>query len=107
MTAFGRPHIHLPLTESTNDVARELAEEGSPSGTVVTASEQSAGRGRRGRVWSAPAGKALLYSAILIFPLFRGFWLSLNRVDEFGGGEFVGFATYVRMANDPVFEERG
>ena len=32
---------------------------------MVTAAEQSAGRGRRGRVWSAPAGRALLYSAIL------------------------------------------
>ena len=32
---------------------------------MVTAGEQTAGRGRRGRVWSAPAGKALLYSAIL------------------------------------------
>ena len=65
MPEFGSPHQHLRLTESTNDVARELADEGAPSGTVVTASEQSAGRGRRGRVWSAPAGKALLYSAIL------------------------------------------
>jgi BirA family transcriptional regulator, biotin operon repressor / biotin---[acetyl-CoA-carboxylase] ligase len=32
---------------------------------VVTAREQTAGRGRQGRVWTAPAGKALLYSAIL------------------------------------------
>ncbi len=63
--AFGSPHLHLARTESTNDRARELAEAGAPSGTVVTAAEQSAGRGRRGRVWSAPAGKALLYSAIL------------------------------------------
>jgi BirA family biotin operon repressor/biotin-[acetyl-CoA-carboxylase] ligase len=65
VSAFGRPHLHLRLAESTNDVARDLAEAGAPSGTVVTASEQSAGRGRRGRVWSAPAGKALLYSAVL------------------------------------------
>ena len=65
VTAFGSPHLHLRLTESTNDVARELAEAGAPSGTVVTAREQSAGRGRRGRVWSAPAGAALLYTAIL------------------------------------------
>ena len=65
MTTFGVPHLHLRLTESTNDVARELAESGAPSGTVVTAAEQSAGRGRRGRVWSAPPGTALLYSAIL------------------------------------------
>jgi len=65
VTAFGRPHLHLRLTDSTNERARELAEAGAPSGTVVTAAEQSAGRGRRGRVWSAPADRALLYSAIL------------------------------------------
>ncbi len=42
-----------------------MAEAGAPGGTVITASEQTAGRGRRGRVWTAPEGKALLYSAIL------------------------------------------
>lgn len=65
MTAFGHPHLHLRLTDSTNDRARALAEDGAPNGTVITAAEQSAGRGRRGRVWSAPSGGALLYSAIL------------------------------------------
>jgi BirA family biotin operon repressor/biotin-[acetyl-CoA-carboxylase] ligase len=65
VTAFGAPHLHLRLADSTNERGRELAEAGAPSGSVVTAAEQSAGRGRRGRVWSAPAGKALLYSAIL------------------------------------------
>lgn len=64
-TRFGRPHRHLRTTDSTSERARELAEAGAPSGTVVTAAEQSEGRGRRGRVWVAPAGKALLYSAIL------------------------------------------
>jgi BirA family transcriptional regulator, biotin operon repressor / biotin---[acetyl-CoA-carboxylase] ligase len=63
--AFGRPHRHLASTDSTNDRARELAEAGAPSGTIVTAAEQSEGRGRRGRAWSAPPGKALLLSAIL------------------------------------------
>src|SRR3954464_7132382 len=62
---FGSPHRHFRLTDSTNDRARELAEAGAPHGTVVTASEQTAGRGRQGRTWSAPAGGALLYSAIL------------------------------------------
>jgi BirA family transcriptional regulator, biotin operon repressor / biotin---[acetyl-CoA-carboxylase] ligase len=63
--SFGAPHLHLRRTESTNDRARELAEGGAPSGTVVSADEQTAGRGRHGRRWSAPAGAALLYSAIL------------------------------------------
>jgi BirA family transcriptional regulator, biotin operon repressor / biotin---[acetyl-CoA-carboxylase] ligase len=62
---FGSPHRHYRLTDSTNSRARELAEAGAPRGTVVTAGEQSEGRGRQGRTWTAPAGKALLYSAIL------------------------------------------
>ena len=68
---FGSPHRHHRVTDSTNDRARELAEAGAPSGTVVTAAEQTAGRGRRGRRWAAPPGAALLYSAILR-PLDRG-----------------------------------
>jgi multiple sugar transport system permease protein len=55
----------------------------------------------RGLLFVAPF--LLLYSAILIFPLFRGMWLSLNRVDLFGDGHFVGAGNYSRLANDPVF----
>jgi len=62
---FGAPHRHYRVTDSTNDRARELVEAGAPGGTVVTAREQTEGRGRQGRVWTAPEGKALLYSAIL------------------------------------------
>lgn len=62
---FGSPHRHYRRTDSTNTRARELAAAGAPHGTVVTAAEQSAGRGRQGRAWTAPPGKALLYSAIV------------------------------------------
>jgi len=62
---FGSPHRHFRVTDSTNTRARELVETGAAGGTVVTADEQTAGRGRVGRVWTAPEGKALLYSAIL------------------------------------------
>ena len=65
MPPFGWPHRHLRVTGSTNERARELAIQGAPAGTVVTAEEQTSGRGRRGRTWAAPPGKALLYSAIL------------------------------------------
>jgi len=62
---FGHPHRHVRVTDSTNARARELVEAGAPHGAVVTAAEQTAGRGRQGRTWTAPPGKALLYSAIL------------------------------------------
>jgi multiple sugar transport system permease protein len=45
----------------------------------------------------------LLYSAMLVFPLFRGLWLSLYRVDLFGDGHFIGAGNYARLAADPVF----
>jgi BirA family transcriptional regulator, biotin operon repressor / biotin---[acetyl-CoA-carboxylase] ligase len=62
---FGLPHRHYRTIDSTNARGRALVEAGAPGGTVVTAAEQTAGRGRQGRVWTAPAGKGLLYSAIL------------------------------------------
>lgn len=68
--AFGTPRRHYRRTDSTNTRARELAAAGAPHGTVVTAGEQTDGRGRQGRIWTAPAGKALLYSA-LVRPLER------------------------------------
>ncbi|MGA2319950.1 MAG: biotin--[acetyl-CoA-carboxylase] ligase [Solirubrobacteraceae bacterium] len=68
MKALGRPRLHLRLTDSTNERARELAIAGAPHGTLVTASAQSAGRGRQGRRWSAPADSALLMSLIVRSP---------------------------------------
>ena len=65
MTTLGKPHIHYSTLGSTNDRARELAGSGAESGTIVTADEQTAGRGRRGRSWQAPAGQALLLSVLL------------------------------------------
>ena len=68
MSALGRPRLHLRATTSTNDRARALAVEGAPHGTLVTAAEQHAGRGRQGRTWSAPPGRALLLSLVLRDP---------------------------------------
>ncbi len=62
---LGSPRLHLRLTDSTNERARELAAGGAPHGSLVTASEQTAGRGRQGRRWSAPAGSSLLLSLVL------------------------------------------
>lgn len=64
-SALGRPRVHHRLTDSTNERAKALAAAGAPHGTVVTADEQSAGRGRQGRSWVAPAGTALLMSVVL------------------------------------------
>jgi BirA family biotin operon repressor/biotin-[acetyl-CoA-carboxylase] ligase len=63
--SLGSPRLHLRRVDSTNSRARELAAAGAPNGTLVTAAEQTAGRGRQGRRWVAPAGRALLMSVVL------------------------------------------
>jgi BirA family transcriptional regulator, biotin operon repressor / biotin---[acetyl-CoA-carboxylase] ligase len=65
---LGRPRLHLRSTDSTSDRARELATGGAPHGTLVTAAEQTAGRGRQGRRWSAPAASSILMSLVLRSP---------------------------------------
>jgi BirA family biotin operon repressor/biotin-[acetyl-CoA-carboxylase] ligase len=62
---IGSPHVHHRVTDSTNARARELAAAGAPHGTLVTADEQTAGRGRQGRTWSAAPGDALLLSLLV------------------------------------------
>jgi BirA family transcriptional regulator, biotin operon repressor / biotin---[acetyl-CoA-carboxylase] ligase len=62
---IGNPRVHTRLTDSTNERAKELARAGAPHGTLVTADEQSAGRGRQGRAWSAPPRSAVLMSLLV------------------------------------------
>jgi BirA family biotin operon repressor/biotin-[acetyl-CoA-carboxylase] ligase len=64
--------IHYQATlASTNDLLRQLADQGVPEGTLVIANEQTAGRGRLGRSWLAPGGTSLLFS-LLFRPAFLG-----------------------------------
>ena len=60
---------------STNDVVRGWLADGVPEVCLAVADEQSAGRGREGRSWTAPAGRALLLSLG-----FRPTWLAPERV---------------------------
>jgi BirA family biotin operon repressor/biotin-[acetyl-CoA-carboxylase] ligase len=63
-------HIHYyPSIDSTNAVAKALAGQGAPEGTLVVTEEQIAGRGRRGRSWVSPAGANLLFSVLLRPPM--------------------------------------
>jgi BirA family biotin operon repressor/biotin-[acetyl-CoA-carboxylase] ligase len=57
----------LESCASTNAVLLGRAEAGAPSGTVVIATEQTAGRGRRGRSWFAGAGDSLTFSLLWRF----------------------------------------
>ena len=51
--------------DSTNAYLKRIAAEGAPDGTVAVAAEQTAGRGRRGRVFQSAAGKGVYLSVLL------------------------------------------
>jgi BirA family biotin operon repressor/biotin-[acetyl-CoA-carboxylase] ligase len=60
------PELHFfQRVSSSNDVALRRAAEGAPAGTTVIADAQTAGRGQRGRGWSAVSGKSILMSVVL------------------------------------------
>jgi BirA family transcriptional regulator, biotin operon repressor / biotin---[acetyl-CoA-carboxylase] ligase len=105
---LGTPRLHLRRTTSTNDRARELAARGAAHGTLVTAGEQSAGRGRQGRTWTAPAGRALLCSLVIrdpprLLPLAAGV-----AVAELAGevAELAGQDALVKWPNDVLLGGR-
>ena len=63
------PVHHFDEVASTNDLAKELAAQGAPEGTLVVAEAQTGGRGRLGRQWESPAGTGLYVSLLLRPPL--------------------------------------
>lgn len=54
-----------PVTDSTNTQAKQLASKGAPHGTVLIAGQQTAGRGRMGRVFQSPTDMGVYLSVIL------------------------------------------
>jgi BirA family biotin operon repressor/biotin-[acetyl-CoA-carboxylase] ligase len=62
---FGRTVEAHAQIGSTNERAKELGRVGAPEGLLVVAEEQTAGKGRLGRSWSTPPGRALALSLLL------------------------------------------
>lgn len=99
--SLGVPRLHYRVINSTNERARAIAAAGAPHGTLVTAFEQTSGRGRQGRTWSAPAGRALLCSLIVrdpprLLPLAAGVAVS----------EVAGERARIKWPNDVLLDGR-
>ncbi len=104
MARLGEPRIHHAEIGSTNEEARNLAIEGAAHGTLITADAQTAGRGRQGRVWSAPPRSSLLCSLVLreppnLLPLAAG----LAVADTVAG---YGLKPKVKWPNDVLVEDK-
>jgi BirA family transcriptional regulator, biotin operon repressor / biotin---[acetyl-CoA-carboxylase] ligase len=103
---FGRPYIWQPECESTQAL---LLEADLVEGAVAATDHQTAGRGRLGRAWEAPSGKAVLASILLQPPPDRQ-WPELSLL----GGVAValtvelatGLSVQVKWPNDVMLDRR-
>jgi BirA family biotin operon repressor/biotin-[acetyl-CoA-carboxylase] ligase len=98
---LGSPRLHFRTIGSTNAKARELADRGAPHGTLVTASEQTAGRGRQGRTWVTPPGTAIAASVIL-----RAFDELLPLRAGLAVADLAGAGARVKWPNDVLLDGR-
>lgn len=69
-TVLGSQILYYEKTDSTNTLAKKLADKGAAEGTVVVAEEQTGGRGRLSRTFLSPYAQGLWFSLILrpVFP---------------------------------------
>lgn len=104
----GNSIVYIQTVDSTNNLAKKLGEEKMPHGTLVIAEEQTAGKGRRGKSWSAPV-KEGIWMTILLRPdlkpesasmltLIAG--LSVTKAIE----EVTGLNVQIKWPNDIVYQ---
>ncbi len=103
-----RWHESLP---STMDEASALAVAGAARGLVVGADQQTAGRGRRGRVWESPAGAGLYFSYVARPPVHANAALPLLTLAagvavHDGIQAALGLATHLKWPNDVLVGRR-
>ncbi len=73
---LGRNVHYMDTAASTNSTAIALAEADSLDGTIVVAEVQTAGRGRRGRLWHSPHGRHIYCSIIFRIADERSAWIT-------------------------------
>ena len=67
---LGKNVLAYRSVKSTNDIATEMGNSGAVEGTVITAEQQTAGRGRLGRSWFSPIGTGV-YASVIFRPAFE------------------------------------
>ncbi len=100
----------LETVDSTNTLAKQLAAEGAPHGTVVVAEQQTGGRGRLGRSFASPAGVGVYLSVILRPNAPPGELMHLTAMAAVAAVEAVemacGLRPGIKWTNDLVLDRR-
>jgi len=101
---------HLATIDSTNRYVLDEARAGAPTGLVVVADHQSAGRGRLGRSWEATPGSSLLVSVLLRpdLPVEQLFLLTLATGVALADAlrAVAGVVAGLKWPNDLVIDDR-
>jgi BirA family biotin operon repressor/biotin-[acetyl-CoA-carboxylase] ligase len=103
---FGTPYLYEPECESTQLL---LVGTDLPEGATVAADHQTAGKGRHGRSWAAPAGAAILVSVLLRPPPQRNL-PELSLVAASATAQTVddatGLSSQIKWPNDVMLNRR-
>lgn len=108
---LARPGHYHPTLPSTNTHLQALAEQNAPAGTLIITDHQTAGKGRLGRRWQAPAGSSLLFSLLFRpnWPAEQATWLTMmaGLAVVRGIAETTGLAVQLKWPNDVVIARPG
>ena len=104
-------HFHwFPVLDSTNDLAKQMARQGAPHGTVLIAERQTGGNGRMGRSLQSPAGVGIYLSILLRPECVPGELMHLTCAAAVAMCDAVeqiaGFRPGIKWTNDLVHEKR-
>ncbi len=99
------------VATSTNDLALAWAAAGAPHGAVVYAEQQTKGRGRMGRAWTARSGRNLTFSVILRPTLPPDRWNLITIAACVAAAEAIDGAaapmrTQIKWPNDILIDDR-
>lgn len=95
---------------STNDVLKQLAQQGAPEGTALVANEQTGGRGRLGRRFLSPSGVGIYLSILLRPDCTPGELMHLTCASASAAcaaiEQSAGFRPGIKWTNDIVYQKR-